>query len=128
MLTMTSLEAQNQFGYLIDTAQREPVTITRRGRPVAMVQAFQVAQTIPLHIASLIAETYPLRGQAAADALARASTKLGDAAQHDGLTEQGVAQIIRKARPDGLQRDKLTRRHLAARSAQFVLKSTRPTP
>jgi prevent-host-death family protein len=32
---MTSVEAQNHFGMLLDTAQREPVTITRRGRPVA---------------------------------------------------------------------------------------------
>ena len=35
MRTMTSVEAQNHFGLLLDTAQREPVTITRRGRPVA---------------------------------------------------------------------------------------------
>ena len=35
MITMTSAEAQNHFGLLLDTAQREPITITRRGRPVA---------------------------------------------------------------------------------------------
>jgi prevent-host-death family protein len=35
MITMTSVEAQNHFGMLLDTAQREPITITRRGRPVA---------------------------------------------------------------------------------------------
>ncbi|MBI5483583.1 MAG: type II toxin-antitoxin system Phd/YefM family antitoxin [Deltaproteobacteria bacterium] len=35
MITMTSAEAQNHFGMLLDIAQREPVTITRRGRPVA---------------------------------------------------------------------------------------------
>lgn len=35
MRTVTSVEAQNKFGELIDTAQREPVTITRRGRTVA---------------------------------------------------------------------------------------------
>jgi prevent-host-death family protein len=37
MRTMTSAEAQNHFGELLDAAQREPVTITRRGRPVALV-------------------------------------------------------------------------------------------
>jgi prevent-host-death family protein len=37
MRTMTSVEAQNRFGELLDAAQREPVTITRRGRPVAFV-------------------------------------------------------------------------------------------
>ena len=35
MRTMTSVEAQNHFGLLLDTAQREPISITRRGRPVA---------------------------------------------------------------------------------------------
>lgn len=35
MRTMTSVEAQNHFGMLLDTAQREPVSITRRGRTVA---------------------------------------------------------------------------------------------
>jgi prevent-host-death family protein len=35
MRIVTSVEAQNKFGELIDSAQREPVTITRRGRTVA---------------------------------------------------------------------------------------------
>ncbi len=37
MRTVTSVEAQNRFGELLDNAQREPVTITRRGRPVAFL-------------------------------------------------------------------------------------------
>lgn len=37
MIVVTSLEAQNRFGDLIDQAQREPIEITRRGRPVAYV-------------------------------------------------------------------------------------------
>jgi len=37
MRTVTSVEAQNRFGELLDNAQREPVTITRHGRPVAFV-------------------------------------------------------------------------------------------
>lgn len=37
MKTMTSVEAQNRFGELLDSAQREPVTITRRGRTVAFL-------------------------------------------------------------------------------------------
>ena len=41
MLTLTSVEAQNRFGQLLDAAQREPVTITRHGRPVAMLVAAQ---------------------------------------------------------------------------------------
>jgi prevent-host-death family protein len=37
MITLTSAEAQNNFGKLLDTAQREPVTITRHGRTAAYV-------------------------------------------------------------------------------------------
>ena len=37
MVTMTSVEAQNSFGKLLDTVQRETVTITRHGRPTAFV-------------------------------------------------------------------------------------------
>ena len=37
MTTITSKDAQNRFGELIDTAQREPVVITRRKRRVAVV-------------------------------------------------------------------------------------------
>ena len=37
MITKTSAEAQNNFGQLLDTAQREPVAITRHGRPAAYV-------------------------------------------------------------------------------------------
>jgi len=37
MVTMTSVEAQNGFGKLLDTVQREAVTITRHGRPTAFV-------------------------------------------------------------------------------------------
>jgi antitoxin Phd len=37
MITMTSVEAQNRFGQLLDTAQRETVAITRHGRPTAFI-------------------------------------------------------------------------------------------
>jgi antitoxin Phd len=37
MITMTSVEAQNRFGQLLDTVQREAVAITRHGRPTAFV-------------------------------------------------------------------------------------------
>lgn len=37
MVTKTSAEAQNQFGQLLDLVQREPVAITRHGRPAAYV-------------------------------------------------------------------------------------------
>lgn len=46
MLTVTSVEAQNRFGELIDRSQREPVQVTRRGRPVAYVVCDQDMQEL----------------------------------------------------------------------------------
>ncbi len=37
MKTITSREAQNAFGNFLDTAQREPVMVTRRNRPVGVM-------------------------------------------------------------------------------------------
>jgi prevent-host-death family protein len=37
MIKITSVEAQNKFGQLLDTVQREPDTITRHGRVVALM-------------------------------------------------------------------------------------------
>ena len=44
MITVTSVEAQNRFGQLLDTVQREPVTITRHGRTVAFIVSPQDMQ------------------------------------------------------------------------------------
>lgn len=37
MVTVTSVEAQNRFGQLLDTISREPVGITRHGRAAAFI-------------------------------------------------------------------------------------------
>ncbi|MCP4664036.1 MAG: type II toxin-antitoxin system Phd/YefM family antitoxin [bacterium] len=39
MQTIGAEEAQNAFGALLDTARREPVTIERYGRPVAVLMS-----------------------------------------------------------------------------------------
>ena len=44
MITKTSAEAQNRFGELLDTAQREPVAITRHGRPAVCMIPFKEAE------------------------------------------------------------------------------------
>ena len=46
MITKTSAEAQNQFGQLLDTVQREPVVITRHGRPAAYVVSPRDAEPV----------------------------------------------------------------------------------
>ncbi|MSO92237.1 MAG: type II toxin-antitoxin system Phd/YefM family antitoxin [Rhodospirillales bacterium] len=37
MKTVAAKDAKNRFGELLDTARREPVTIEKNGRPVAVV-------------------------------------------------------------------------------------------
>lgn len=37
MKKVTAIEAKNRFGQLLDAAQREPVTVTKKGRPAAVV-------------------------------------------------------------------------------------------
>ena len=46
MITVTSVEAQNRFGQLLDTVQREPVTITRHGRTAAFMVSPQDMQEL----------------------------------------------------------------------------------
>jgi prevent-host-death family protein len=98
MLTMTSLAAQNQFGTLIDASQRQPVTVTRHGRPVAVILSYEdyqtSMQTIPFHVAALISETYPLRGKEAAESMRLHLSKMSNEAQKSGLTEENIMQIL----------------------------------
>jgi prevent-host-death family protein len=41
MKTVAAKDAKNRFGELIDTAQREPVTIEKHGRAVAVVMSME---------------------------------------------------------------------------------------
>ena len=91
MKTITSVEAQNHFGELLDNAQREPVTITRRGRPVAFVVS-------PEDMKDLL-DTRRQREQALADFeafFARADTHLSPAA--NDLTDSGVQNLVNELR------------------------------
>ncbi len=46
MKMVTSVEAQNRFGELLDNAQREPISITRHGRPIAYILSSDTYQTL----------------------------------------------------------------------------------
>jgi prevent-host-death family protein len=98
MLTMTSLAAQSQFGNLIDCSLRQPVAVTRRGRPVAVVQSYEdyigTTKTIPYHIAVLISQQYPLRGKEAGDSMRRHLSTMSNQAAEDGLTEVDVMRML----------------------------------
>lgn len=92
---MTSLEAQNHFGEMIDTSQREPVLITRRGRPVSVVFSPSGNPTDSLvqfmRLARLLS---PLKGAAATTAYAAYAKKAGNKASDAGLTEEEVTALV----------------------------------
>jgi len=95
MITMTSVEAQNQFGKLLDTAQREPVSITRHGRPAAFIVS-------PLEMDELL-DSRRRRGKAVADleawrAQAENSLSPAQAAAAAALTEEEVVRMVHESR------------------------------
>jgi prevent-host-death family protein len=98
MLTMTSLAAQSQFGNLIDSSQRQPVTITRRGRPVMVTMSYedyiQRKKTIPYEVFKLISTNFPLRGKEAGDAMRSMLNSLPNTAAEEGLTEEDVMRML----------------------------------
>lgn len=98
MLTMTSLAAQNQFGTLIDTSQRQPITVTRRGRPVAVVLSYEdylnIKKTISYEVATFISENFSLTKKEAAQALKQHFDNMSNKAAEEGLTEADVMQML----------------------------------
>jgi antitoxin (DNA-binding transcriptional repressor) of toxin-antitoxin stability system len=95
MITMTSLDAQSRFGELVDTAQREPVLITRRGRPVSiMISPAGGAQRMMTQFLQAVASVEPLRGADAVAEFERVAAKLGKVAKKEGLTEASLATLL----------------------------------
>ncbi len=92
MLTVTSVEAQNRFGQLLDTVQREPVTITRHGRTAAFIvspkdmQELQAARSSKRQSAVEAFEEWSR--QAAANALPAAAE----------LTDEDVVRMVKESR------------------------------
>ncbi len=53
MKTLTAREAKNSFGELLDMAQREPVIVTKRGRPVSVMLSIEEMQALTSHSTEL---------------------------------------------------------------------------
>lgn len=99
MRTMTSLEAQNHFGEMIDASQREPVLITRRGRPVSFVISPNGdAKEALFQFMKVVRELSPLSGKDASNELADVLSRIGSQAVADGLTEDDVARMVNEAK------------------------------
>jgi len=92
MITKTSAEAQNQFGQLLDTVQREPVAITRHGRPAAYVIS-------PREMENVRALKDARRKQLAADWAAWSERAHGNAKPEAAeLTDEDIVRLVHELR------------------------------
>lgn len=95
MVTVTSVEAQNRFGHLIDMAQREIVSVTRHGRPTAFIVS-------PRDMEELL-DSRRRRSQAVAELeawsrKARKSQSPAQAAASTELTDEEVNRMVHELR------------------------------
>jgi len=95
MVTMTSVEAQNSFGKLLDTVQREAVTITRHGRATAFVVS-------PRDMEELL-DARRRRSEAVSDleawrTKAIQSMSADQIAASDGLSDEDVVRLVHESR------------------------------
>jgi prevent-host-death family protein len=79
MKTFTALEAKTRFGQVIDAAQREPVTVTRQGRPSVVIVS---------------AEEYERRQSRAWRNLLSVMEETGRYAAEQGLTEETLDKLL----------------------------------
>jgi antitoxin Phd len=98
MITKTSAEAQNQFVQLLDTVQREPVAITRHGRPAAFIVS-------PRDMEELMS-IKERRSKAVKDLEAwREKARKGITPEAAELTDEEVVRMVHEAR-DEIDREK----------------------
>ncbi len=91
MISVTSVDAQNRFGQLLEMAQREPVTVTRHGRAAAFIVS-------PRDMDDLLS-VRARRSQAVAALEAwgqRAATQAAPAAEE--LTEEEINRLVHQLR------------------------------
>ena len=95
MITLTSAEAQNRFGQLLDTVQREVVAITRHGRPTAFI--------VSPHEMDELLDSRRKRSKALADLEAWSENAAigsspAQAAAASALTDDDVVRLVHQAR------------------------------
>ena len=79
MKSVTALEAKNRFGEVLEAAQRQPVSITRNGRPSVVV---------------ISAESYARRQRMARERLRLAMRRAGEYATAQGMSEEVLDQLL----------------------------------
>jgi antitoxin Phd len=91
MLTVTSVEAQNRFGQLLDAVQREPITITRHGRTAEFIvspQDMDALNNVRSKRSKAVAELEAWSRRADAAALPAAAD----------LTDEDVLRMVKASR------------------------------
>ena len=79
MRTVSAIDAKNRFGQLLEAAQREPVTVTKQGRPAAVV---------------LSVEDYERMRGAANARLLDSVRRMQEEAAAAGLTEEVLDELM----------------------------------
>ncbi len=79
MRTVSAIDAKNRFGQLLEAAQREPVTVTKQGRPAAVV---------------LSVEDYERMRGAANARLLESVRRMQEEAAAAGLTEDVLDELL----------------------------------
>jgi prevent-host-death family protein len=79
MRTVSAIDAKNRFGQLLAAAQREPVTVTKQGRPAAVV---------------LSVEDYERMRGAANARLLDSVRRMQEEAAAAGLTEEALDELL----------------------------------
>ena len=79
MKTITALDAKNRFGEVMETAQRQPVAVTRNGRPSVVVVS---------------ADSYARRQKLARERLRQAMQQAGHHATVAGMTESALTELL----------------------------------
>jgi prevent-host-death family protein len=91
MITYSSAEAQNRFGQLLDTVQREPVSITRHGRTAAYLVSERDMDEL--------LDARRSRSKAVEDIAAwRVEARKHTTAEAAGLTDQDVVRLVHESR------------------------------
>jgi prevent-host-death family protein len=79
MKSITALEAKTRFGEVLEAAQREPVSITRNGRPSVVIVS---------------AASYERRQRLARERLLAAMQRAGSHAVAQGMNEDVLNQLL----------------------------------
>ena len=79
MKTISAIEAKNRFGQLLEAARREPVTVTKQGRPAAVMLSIEDFER--------------MRGAARASLL-ESMRRMQQEAAAAGLTEEMLDELL----------------------------------